>query len=181
MKKKITSIILALAMCLSLSVPAFAMSTEENDNMDIGLNAIDMTTSHRFCQTFIVDGKEATVELIYEPSIQSRSGYKDYDAVVGTWTSKYNSVIVTMSYKFDISRSGSQWKISNPRNLTVSAFGGSISDRNLTVYRAVSTNSYPAEITGSAEAAMFVDILYSTTFLLGTTITSAGVLTVSWN
>lgn len=184
MKNKIMSLTLALIMCLSLSIPAFAVSAEDTNNpsesISVDIQSIDTTRPHHYSKTFNNNGEEATIELIYEPSVQTRSGSSETPASEGTITTKYTGVI-SMSFKFDLSRSGSQWKISNARDHTYSALFTNFSDPSLKITRAVSTNSYPAEVNSSVQASLVAEVIYSTTWLLSATVSSDGIITTYWN
>ena len=185
MKKKIMSVSLALIMCLSLSIPAFAVSAEDTNNpaesISVDIQSIDTTRPHSYSKTFNDNGKEVTIELIYEPSVQTRSGSSETPAYEGTFTTKYTGVGIGMSFKFDLSRSGSQWKISNARDHSYYGVATNFSDPSLKISRAISTNSYPAEVNSSVQASLVAEIVYSTTWLLSATVSSSGVITTYWN
>jgi len=135
------------------------------------------------------NGNPVTITIEYEPLMSTYSS-STYTASVGTWTisSNFNLAGITigsLSYQFDVGKSGTQWTISNWRNFTQSAPFTKWSNPTVNILRSVSTASLPAEIDGSVKCDVFdnqwVAPLYSTTCLLYATISSGGTLTVNTN
>ena len=108
-----------------------------------------------------------------------------YEATVGTWTSYFDgSIIDGMSYQYDVSRSGTHWKISNARNHVAYCILSTIRDKSLTINRAVSTSTYPAEVMGMCTVEVIdtpIGNLMTVDAWIKTTISDSGVLTVSGN
>lgn len=187
--KKFFSLILALVMTISLSVPAFAAENPDANGtpelqMQENLNEIDLSQFYTNTSTFYnEDGEPIIVTVEYEPTPQAR-GSSTNEASVGTWTSKVNYGIISMSYKFDLTKSGSQWKMSNARNHEYSGLFCSFEDSSLTISRAVSTNTFPCEINARVDASVFDNAwihLYSGTWIMSTTVNSSGTMTLTWN
>ena len=87
-----------------------------------------------------------------------------------------------MSYDFDVSMSGSHWKISNARNLIVGMPLTQISNKSLVIGRSISAIGMPAEVTGSCTLKRSVGVYNSTIDAwIKTTVSDDGVLTVSGN
>ena len=89
-----------------------------------------------------------------------------------------------MSYEFDLSKSGSQWKISHGRNFSYFGALCKFSNPQLKISRAVSTNSSPAEIDFSVVATVSIPgggTAGSSVCLLNTKVSKSGVVTTTWN
>lgn len=157
---------------------------------DLDLNSMDFSKAFTIEETIIDEnGNEAVLGLSFEPSKESEfytAGSKTYDATTGTWRVYYNGgILAYMEYRFDVSKSGSQWKISNERDFDYHALFSKFSNEKLEINRSTSTSTYPAEIRGSVYVELFdttwVGPIYSGTAWLKTTINSKRKLTVSWN
>lgn len=207
--KKITTIVTLIITTILFGNTAFASNTEVPEIKDTGekaisighpikaelndldLNSMDFSKAFTIEETIIDEnGNEVVVGLSFEPSkeseFQTTAGSKTYDASTGTWKSSYNGgIIASMEYRFDVSKSGSQWRISNGRDLDYNALFTKFSNEKLDINRSTSTSTYPAEIRGSVYAQVFdtgwFGPIYSGTAWLKTTINSKGKLTVSWN
>jgi hypothetical protein len=89
-----------------------------------------------------------------------------------------------MQYDFDVSRSGSHWKISNGRNLVAHAIISTIEGKSLKINRATSTSAYAAEIMGTCTIKVLDTPIGSAATIdawIKTTINDSGTLTVSGN
>ena len=159
--------------------PVISAQAQANDeSIEIELNNMDLSQPYSESNTYIDEnGNEYTTTLSFIPS-KTRSSNP---ASVGTWTSKYDGFGMNMSYKFDVSKSGTQWKISNARSHTYSGIFLKFTSPKLYISRAVSTNSFPAEV----NAEVTVDYLdnqwvhlYTNTWIMYTTIDSGGTMTV---
>ena len=188
--KRMISLLLTLALFMTMSVPAFAVDTTETDedSLLIDLNALDLSESIRIEKTiFDENGNEVTIGLSYTPEEPQVQPYwsKDYEATESTWTAYYNGFIINnMSYEFDVSKSGSHWKISNARNLTASHILATIENKSLTINRAISTPSYPAEVMGMCTVNLIeteIGTLRTWDAWIKSEITDDGVLTISGN
>lgn len=140
---------------------------------DLDLNSMDFSKAFTIEETIIDEnGIEVVVGLSFEPSkeseFQTTAGSKTYKASTGTWRAYYKGgIIASMEYRFDVSKSGSQWKISNGRDLSYHALFTKFSKEKLVINRSKSTSTYPAEIRGSVYAQFFdtgwVGTIYSGT------------------
>jgi len=160
-----------------------ALDNFETFGLEIDLNDLDLTQPFTMTQQFInADGEPVTIEYSFTPALQTRWS-STYTAAVGTWTFSYNS-IASMSFQVDMERSGSQWKLSNARNHTYSAPFTTFSDAKLSISRAVSTSTFPAEVNASVVAKVFDNqwfALYTITAWFTVTVSSSGVVTFSGN
>ena len=183
--KKFLSIILSLAMIFTLSTTAFAAEPADNrvPLMTVDLEEVDFTEP--FTQTVQVetdDETPATFTLEFTPKPQTR-GSSSNEAHTGTWTSHYESGIFNMSYQFDLEKSGTQWKMSNPRNHMYSGLFTSFSNPSLKIVRSVSTNTFPCEIDANVTATYFDNqwiTIATDTWFMYTTVTHDGTMTVYW-
>ena len=185
MKKRLVSMLLALAMCMGLAVPAVAVDVNSSSTvaseLSVSANEIDMSMPYHYSKTFLENGQEVTIGVRYEPAAQTRSGSKSDPASEGVWTSYYNSPILSMSYKYGLEKSGSHWKVSNARDHRYSAIGYSTSNPSLKIARSISTASFPAEINASVQYTLITDLLFTSTGVVNTTVSDDGIVTVSWN
>ena len=95
-------------------------------------------------QTFSVDLNNFDESQPYSETLHfEKDGQPVSDAFWG---------VAGMDYRFDLSKSGSQWKISNARDLNTYCVGGTVEDESLAIGRATSTSSKAAEVTGSMRA-----------------------------
>lgn len=193
--KKFISCFLACVVIMSCATTAFAadVNTSSNEQHDataivVDMNNIDVTKPCEITKEFKNDrGETVTLRAVYTPAEPTAVPMwsHDYEATVGTWTSYFDgSIIDGMSYEYDVSRSGSHWKISNARNLMAHCILSSIKDKSLTINRSTSTSTYPAEVMGMCTVE-FIDTairhLISIDAWIKTTITDNGILTVSGN
>ncbi len=194
--KKFISSMFACLIVMGYTTTAFAaydLSNEEvitdNDTaIVVDMNDIDVTKPHEITKEYVNDhGETVTLRAVYtpvDPTVAPMWSNK-YDATVGTWTSYYDGGILNgMSYDYDVSKSGSHWKISNARNLTAHCILSSITDKSLTINRSTSTSVYPAEVIGICTVE-FIDTpighVSSIDAWIKTTISDRGTLTVSGN
>lgn len=138
--KKLLSTILSLTLLFALSVPAFAAeqpTTTPAPAITVDLDNIDLTQP--YSDTTVVytdDNTPVTLTMEFTPAPQTR-GSSTNDASVGTWTSHYNDPISSMSYEFDLEKSGSQWKMTNARSHSYSGVLMSFSNPSLKISRSV--------------------------------------------
>jgi len=187
--KKIISIILSVAMLFSLSVTAFAaepMSDIPNPDQLLTASLDELDLSKTYSDTKVVyddEGNPITLSFEFEPTPRTR-GSSTNNASVGTWTSSVDYGVISMSYKFDLEKYGSQWKMSNARSHQYSGLFTAFSNPRLTISRAISTNTFPCEINASVDASLFDNQwvhIYSGTWLMSTTVNSSGTMTLTWN
>jgi len=195
----IQSLIGALSLVLALFVaPTTAMAATSEQptatteapatipeafSLEVELNEFDFSQPFTFVQYVAnADGELITVEHSFVPAPQTR-GTSSNPASPGTWTSSVNYGVISMSYMFDLAH-GTQWTISNARNHAYSGLFTTFSNPSLTISRATSTNTYAAEINARVDATLFDTQwvkLYSGTWLMSTTVTSGGTMTLTWN
>lgn len=151
------------------------------------LNSIDLSKPFTETHSFIDEnGESITTELSFEPSPFQTYGSSTNPASPGTWTSRYTGAggTVTMSYKFDLIKSGSQWKMSNAREHSYSGLFCTFNNPKLYISRAASTSTFPAEINASVGVKLFDNSwvpLGSTVWIMSTTVNSAGTMKLTWN
>jgi len=189
--KSLAGLALSVIMLVATSTTAFAsesLSSTKPVTTSVSLNAdlesIDFTEP--FSDTTVVyddNGQPITMTLSFVPAPQTR-GSSTNDAYAGTWTSEVDYGIIQMSYKFDLAKSGSQWKISNGREHQYRGLFCKFSNDSLKISRSTSTNVYPCEINAKVDADVFDNAwlpLYSGTWLMTTTVNSGGTMTLTWN
>lgn len=181
-----------MVMLLGMSTTVFAAEELENEFSvpkkviisETDLNEIDLNKSFTLTERYVDEnGTPVDIKSTYTPVVQTR-GSSTTTATVGTWKSEVTYGVVGMSYEFDLSKSGTQWEISNGRNLNYHGVLCSFSDASLKISRAVSTDSFPAEINASVTAAIGAPegvTVVSSVFLLNTKVSSGGTVTTTWN
>lgn len=195
--KKILCSLLACVMLFGTSTVAFAAEStpagvpEDNDAcIVVDFNEMDMTKPFEISTQYVNEqGETITIGAIYTPNEDweeiTPMWSHDYEATVGTWTSYFDgSIIDGMSYQYDVSRSGSHWKISNARNFLAHCVLSTVRDKQLTINRATSTSSSPAEVMGICTVDVIdtpIGHVMSMDAWIKTTITDGGTLTVSGN
>lgn len=189
--RKITSLLLALVLVLSMCIPAFAaevVTDTDEATIVVDMNNIDVSQPYEITKEFVNDrGETVTLRAVYTPAEPTAVPMwsHSYEATVGTWTSYFDgSIIDGMSYQYDVSRSGTHWKISNARNHVAHCILSTIRDKSLTINRAVSTPTYPAEVMGMCTVEVIdtpIGNLMTVDAWIKTTISDSGVLTVSGN
>lgn len=191
--KKILSLLVLVSMLLGSSMSVFAAPESpvdvEDSQIEVDMDSFDITQPYEISKQYTdEDGNVVTIGAIYEPkpSIQPLIKWnKTYKASVGTWTSYYDgSIVASMRYTFDVSRSGSHWKISNGRNLSANALLSTIEGKRLSINRSISTATYPAEIYGECTIKVLDTPIGSAATLdawIKTTISDSGTLTVCGN
>ncbi|MDR2024953.1 MAG: hypothetical protein LBQ71_17310 [Hungatella sp.] len=193
--KKVICTLLVASLVLGANVIAFAseptVDKSHNAALEIDMNSdsFDVTKPYEVSKQIVNDrGETVTIGAVYTPN-------KDYNpylrwsssqnASVGTWTSYYDgSIACSMQYDFDVSRSGSHWKISNGRNLVAHAIISTIEGKSLKINRATSTSAYAAEIMGTCTIKVLDTPIGSAATIdawIKTTINDSGTLTVSGN
>lgn len=194
---KLCSLAIAGSMMLGMSSTVFAadstatvtpqVNTPSNPVIaNVDLNSLDLNQPFSEKTSFTdQNGKPAVLTLSYTPATKSSKNLlSSNQASAGTWTSTVNMAVITMSYTFDVSKSGSEWKISSPRALSYSGLFCTFSNSKLSVSHAISSSSIPAEIDASVDAEVFNNAwvhLYSATWTMNTTITHSGTMTVNHN
>ncbi|GGI98299.1 hypothetical protein [Paenibacillus hunanensis] len=198
MKKGFRTLLCAAAVSLSLTsaVPVFAnevvsspVSTVATPDVNVqkDLNKVNFTLPFTETKQYSDSkGNEYTVTNTFTPikSSISTQGTESNQAYTGTWTSKVTYGISTMSYRFDLTKTGSQFQITNARNQEYWGLFTQFADPSLTITRGTSTASFPAEINSSVTAKMFDNAwvpLGSSRWIAYTTVTSSGWMTLTWN
>lgn len=166
--------------------------TDENHNelnIDMNSDCFDVTQPYEVSKTIVNDdGEKIVIGAIYTPNQDYNPKLRwssTKNASVGTWTSYYDGGIAcSMSYSFDVSRSGSHWKISNGRNLVANALLSTIESKKLSINRSISSANYPAEIMGVCSIKVLDTPIGSAATIdawIKTVISDSGKLTVSGN
>lgn len=194
LSKKMTTIILVCSMLWGNVSTAYAQEfpiTEENNEVTVDMNSdcFDVTQPYEVSKTIVNDdGKNIVIKAIYTPNEDYNPTLRwssTKNATVGTWTSYYDGGIAcSMSYSFDVSRSGSHWKISNGRNLVASAILSTIKNKKLSINRSISSANYPAEIMGVCTVQVMdtsIGAVATIDAWIKTVISDSGKLTVSGN
>lgn len=184
----VASMALLLLVCLSTTALAEENSGENsisNGTMasQIDLNEVDLNESFSLTENYTdSNGTLITIISEFEPCPQTR-GSSTSTASVGSWKSSVTYGYIEMSYEFDLSKSGSQWKISNGRNFYYSGYFCTFSNPSLKIARAVSTSTYPAEIDAAVTASVGTSSINTgdTVCLLNTKVSSSGTVTTTWN
>lgn len=142
---------LGLLVALSLMVVGSAFSAlaadspEQRQTFSVDLNNFDESQPYSETLHFEKDGQPVTVTLSYTPPLTRVLLLKERGNRCILGCRRYG-------YRFDLSKSGSQWKISNARDLNTYCVGGTVEDESLAIGRATSTSSKAAEVTGSMRA-----------------------------
>lgn len=189
--KSLSGFALSVIMLVAMSATAFASESAPNAkpvstpvSINTDLESIDFTEP--FSDTKVVydnNGEPITMTLNFVPAPQAK-GSSTNDAYAGTWTSEVDYGIIQMSYKFDLEKSGSQWKMSNGREHQYRGLFCKFSNDSLKISRSTSTSTYPCEINAKVDADVFDNTwvpLYSGTWIMTTTVNSGGTMTLTWN
>jgi len=191
--KKFIGVVLSILLVGCNSVAAFAEENhgyegEEAATIEVNFNEIDINKPYETSCEFVNDnGEQVTLRLVYTPEKEHNSMLrwsKEYDAKVGGWKAYYDGITTEMSYEFDMSKSGSHWKVSNARNHIASAALSSIKNKKLVVNRAISTKTYPAEIMGSCDVEILdtaIGHLMTVNAWIKTTVSDSGIVKISGN
>ena len=195
MKKMLLSWVLLVTMALGMPIAAFANDnstlslTTSETSIETNLNSMDLNKPFTITENFTNDeGENVTITLDFEPTPNEPSfqlnGSKDYTATVGTWRIYYDGPFFNQSYRIDVSKSGTQWKLSNAREHDYDAPFAKFSNASLKITRSLSTPSFPAEANASVYAQLFdttwIGPIWSGTEYLRTNVSNNGTLTVSW-
>lgn len=194
MKRSLKSLTgLALTSILLVAMSANALAAESVPNtkpvpppvsINANLDSMDLTKPYSATKVvYDLNGEPITMKLDFTPDLQTK-GISTNDAYAGIWTSSVNYGILKMSYKFDLEKSGSQWKISNGREHQYSGLFCQFSNDNLNISRTLSTDTFPCEINAKVDAVVCDNAwipLYSGTWLMTTTVDSGGTMTLTWN
>lgn len=191
--KRSTALVLSLLFMVLPIQTSFAASPEEESNLSTArsiseetlvekdLNLLDLSMPYSETTQYTDEqGKLCTLTLNFTPAPQNR-GSSTNNASVGTWTSSFTAGIINMSYTFDLSKSGSQWVISNARNHKYSGAFMTFSNASLYISRSTSTASFPAEINASVFVSVFDNqwfVISQSTATMYTTVSSSGTMTL---
>lgn len=183
--KKLYGVLITVFLTINTVMPVFASANSEpllppksHVIMETDLNGMDISKPFSTTENFRdMNGIPVAIVITYSPAPQTR-GSSTTTASSGTWTSKASYGAISMSYQFDLAKSGSEWRISNGRNLNYSGVLCTFSNPNLSISRSVSTSTVPAEINGSVTGKTAVN---SAVCLLTTKISHNGMVTTSWN
>lgn len=174
--KKALSLLVALSlMVIGSAFNAFATdSPVQKKTFSIDLNNFDESQPYSETLHLEKDGQPVTVTvtLTYTPPLTRDP------AVEGTWKSEAFWGVAGMDYRFDLSKSGSEWTISNARDLNTNCVGGTIESQGLSIGRATSTSSKAAEVTGSMKVNV-VGEMGTISFALRTEVFNGQVSTIS--
>lgn len=193
--RKIIGIFLVGIMVFGMNIVAFAaepsVKDEKNVEFEVDMDSenFDISEPYEVKKEIVNDnGDTVVIGAIYTPNPEYNPNLRwssTKNASVGTWTSYYDGGIAcSMRYDFDVSRSGSHWKISNGRNLTASALLSTIEGKSLKINRSTSTSSYAAEIMGTCTVKVLDTQIGSAATIeawIKTVINDSGKLTVSGN
>lgn len=192
--KRISSVLLTSVMLLSTAT-VFANESnaiESSNDLEIDINSLDLNDSYYARKEFVNDdGITVIIEntftpnpnydpnAIYNPMLKSNNN----PASVGTWNASSQWGMYGIQYDFDLTKSGSEWTISNGRNLNASGVFVTVSNQNLSIARATSTPSFAAEINGSADMKLFDNqwIQFGTAHPISTTRVINDIVTTSNN
>ena len=190
--KKISCAVMSFVMLFAMSTSVFAAEKTTEDFStpqksivcQTNLDEMDLSKSFTLTESYTDNnGTPITITSTFKQALQTR-GSSTTTASAGSWTSKASYGIVGMSYEFDLSKSGSQWKISHGRNFSYFGALCKFSNPQLKISRAVSTNSSPAEIDSSVVATVSIPgggTAGSSVCLLNTKVSKSGVVTTTWN
>ena len=189
--KKITGIVLSLAMVLGLSVTAFAAepdnstlsAPETSIAIDTDLGEYDLTKPFTVTKEYTDEnGTPIVITSKFTPAPATR-GSSTTTASVGSWESHATYGVIGMSYEFDLTKSGTHWKISNGRNFTYYGVLVTFTDPKLTITRSISSSSFPAEIDGTVTGTVSAGGITagSSVCMLNTKVSDSGVVTTTWN
>ena len=183
--KSFSCFLLSCVLMAGASIPAFAsentkafLPPDSSIHTETDLNRMDLSKPFSETEQYTDEnGTSVIVTVSYTPAPATR-GSSTTTASSGTWTSKATYGVISMSYQFNLSKSGTEWKITNGRNLHYSGVLCSFSNPSLRISRSVSTASSPAEINGSVTAKTAVN---SAVCLLTTKVSHNGTVTTIWN
>ncbi len=191
---------LALVGALAFSFTTFAAESDHstydqnieisNDQISkIDMNKLDLALPITITKEQTKDnGEVVIITSKYTPNKNYNSNIllKDTtgNATVGSWKTTVSNIAGSMSFEYDLSKSGSSWKISNARNFSLSVVLSTISNKSLTINRSTSTASYPAEVYANAD----INVLDTTwgsgatvNAWIKVTVSNSGVITTTHN
>jgi hypothetical protein len=161
------------------------LSVLEKAVIDIDMDSIDISQPYTETKQYKdEEGNPYTLEMKFTPSPITTFGSESNPASVGTWTSSFNGVVLQMSYQFDVSKSGTHWKISNARNHSYFGVFVTFSNAKLSISNSTSSSSSPAEVNASVDMKIFDNAwipVGSSVGLMWTTISDGGTMTLNWN
>ncbi|PKM54607.1 MAG: hypothetical protein CVV00_07465 [Firmicutes bacterium HGW-Firmicutes-5] len=148
------------------------------DKEGINLNKIDLSKSYTHTKFVVgIDGEKATITSTFIPA--DKENTRSSTATVGTWKSTFRFGLLNMSYKYDLSKYGTHWKISNLRSVTAGGLFTIVSNIDSDITRAISTSSFSAECEVSCDAVFFDNqwiTIGSGHFVYVTTVTDSGIV-----
>lgn len=153
--------------------------------IDVNLDSLDLSKPYTETKEYKdAEGNPYTIEMKFTPNTITTQGTSTNAAYAGTWTSYFKGGILNMSYQFDLSKSGSQWVISNARNHDYNGLFMTFSNAKLYISRAKSTASFPAEVNASVDISVFDNQwvkLYNSKGIMYTQVDSGGTMLTYWN
>lgn len=200
--KRIFTLALTGALVFSSSTIVFAAESDysnykqnieisnEQISSEINMNTLDLTQPIKITKEQVKDNGEVVIVTSefkpnknYNSNILSR-GTVTGTASVGSWKTTVSNIAGSMSFEYDLSKSGSNWKISNARNFSLSVVLSTISNKSLTINRSTSTASFPAEVYANAD----INVLDTTwgsgatvNAWIKVTVSNSGVITTTHN
>jgi len=163
-----------------------------NQDTEIAINLENLEDSGYLNKPFViqetyknVNGEDIEVILAYEPEFNpmERLGFTK-NASAGAWTVWASLGIASHSYKFDLTKNGSGWRISNARAHKYSGLiTTSFSNPKLKISRANSTANFAAEINGSVVSKSKIGPIPAGTWTwwIDTTVTHSGTMKMRHN
>lgn len=143
-------------------VKTMSMASGDLITFSVDLNGVDLTKESNFEQKIVLDEQDNNfieISSSFVPFENDSPTTRDYSydykiALEGVWSTKttfyYKGVFMyELSYDYDLSRSGTSWKITNGRNYKSLVTLADKTDNTLTINRAISVGNFPAEIYGS--------------------------------
>jgi hypothetical protein len=190
--KAVASLCLVFSMLVGFSPATHASESQkppvdiaEKTVIDLNLDSMDLSKPVTETKEYKdAEGNPYTLEMKFTPAKITTQGTSTNPATVGTWTSSFKGGILNMSYQFDLSKSGSQWVISNARNHDYNGVFMTFSNAKLEISRAKSTASFPAEINASVDISVFDNQwvkLYNSKGIMYTQVDNGGTMTLYWN
>lgn len=152
------------------------------------MNTLDLTHPITITKEQVKDnGEVVIITSEYTPNKHYNSNILSRGtgtASVGSWKTTVSNIAGSMSFEYDLSKSGSSWKISNARNFSLSVVLSTISNKYLTINRSTSTASFPAEVYANAD----INVLDTTwgsgatvNAWIKVTVSNSGVITTTHN
>ena len=121
------------------------LSEEDTSCVDVtfNVNDFDLSSAFEFSQTqYNENGDPVEVTISYTPEQTSRA-----TASAGTWNVSSKGSFSTLDWSFTLSKSGSDWTISNVRNMVASYMLGNVANLRYNIGVTTSSGTTPAEAT----------------------------------